>query len=164
MIGQNILELDRTDRHHWAGLFPTGGWRIQPRELQLPASFLRSLFSYCYSSLYDSYIQYENGEGALDASSDQKSAVQQVDRDAIVEEPERQCDVIRCRPVESAVAAPAVESFSNFAPDSGLSPFLTLEKIIQLQIGRSNSVDLLFLFCFKKQLSKKKTCSTILAK
>ena len=31
-------------------------------------------------------------------------------------------------PLESAVAAPAVESFSNFAPDSGLSPFLTLEK------------------------------------
>ena len=31
-------------------------------------------------------IQFENGEGALDASNYRKSAVQQVDRDAMVDE------------------------------------------------------------------------------
>ena len=62
--------------------------------------FLRPLFSYYYSNFYDSYIQFENGEGGLNASSDRKSAVQQVDRDAMVEEPERQGDVVRRRPAQ----------------------------------------------------------------
>ena len=69
-------------------------------ELEVPASFLLPLFSYCYNNLYDSYIQFQNREGALDASSDRKSAVQQVDRDAMVEEPERQGDVVRRRPAQ----------------------------------------------------------------
>ena len=162
MIGQNILELDRTGRDHWAGCLPTGGGWIQPRELQGLAGVFFGLFFLIITAIFMILISSSRtgkagwtpvAIGNLPSSKSTETlwwrnrSVRAMSSDA--------------GPLKSA---PAIESFSNFAPDSGLSPFLTLEKIIQLQIGRSNSVDLLFLFCFKKQLSKKKTCSTILAK
>ena len=57
-------------------------------------------------------------------------------------------------PLESEAAAPAVESFSNFAPDSERNePFLTLGKNT---LQNSKLVARIFLFCFPKQLSWKK--------
>ena len=49
-------------------------------------------------------------------------------------------------------AAPAIESFSNFAPDSERNePFLTLGKkyATELQIGCSNTIDLFFVLFSK---------------
>ena len=122
-------------------------------ELEVPASFLLPLFSYCYNNLYDSYIQFQNGEGALDASSDRKSAVQQVDRDAMVEEPERQCDGIRCWPARIGSSGVSGRSIFKFRARLWTGSILDVaKKTTQLQIGRSNSVDLFFVLFSNKNM------------
>ena len=101
-------------------------------------------------------IQFENGEGALDASNYRKSAVQQVDRDAMVDELKNRRG---CNATSSDGSALIGSSGASgrviFKFRSQLwTPFLTLEKNTQLQIGRSNSI--VFFFCFVTYRVRKK--------